>query len=594
MAVHTTVRSRLMGLLHLLGRYRVAFLGATLFLGFSAAAKTGTYLLLGYFIDDVLGQAAADTTLLVLIALGFLGLALVEGAFTFWSGKLAASTAEGIVQRLRNTLFDQLQRLSFTYHDTTRTGELIQRASSDIDAIRRFYSEQAPGVGRIILLFVINFIAIYVINSRLALLSTVVVPLVVVLSMYFFRRISAAYELHQEQEAQLSTTLQENISAVRVVKAFARQEFEQQRFDHHNSNTFERGRYLLLQHSIFWPIADLLCGMQMLAGLLIGGFMALRGELSIGDFVAYAGLVVWMIWPMRELGRMIVQMSSGLVSYSRVAEVLAETQEPLDQATYQPQGTLQGALSFNNVDFVYSSGPPVLHSISFNVQPGEIVALLGATGSGKTSLVNLLPRFYDYTAGSIMLDGIELKAYSRDYLRTQIGIVAQEPFLFSRTIRENITYGVNHEASEAAIIAATTAAAAHDFIMSFPDGYDTLVGEKGVTLSGGQKQRLTIARTLLKNPPLLILDDATSSVDTETEAHIRAAMNGLMQGRTTFMIAHRITSVLHADQIIVLDQGRIVQHGTHAELLAQPGIYRRIFDLQEQIEYELEEEIAHV
>ncbi len=565
-----------------------------MFLGFSAAAKTGTYLLLGYFIDDVLGNGVGGMGILPLIALAFVGLALIEGGFTFWSGKLAASTAEGVVQRLRNTLFDHLQRLTFTYHDTMRTGELIQRASSDIDAIRRFYSEQATGIGRIVMLFIINFIAVAQLNLRLALLSIIVVPFVVLVSMFFFRRISDAYELHQEQEALLSTTLQENIAAVRVVKAFARQDFERSRFEGDNAKTFDRGRHLLIQHATFWPVADLLCGMQMLAGLIIGGLMALRGELTIGAFVAYAGLVVWLIWPMRNLGRLIVQMSSGLVSYSRVAEVLAETQEPLDAGSYQPQRAPTGALSFSDVDFAYSSGPPVLHGISFAVQPGQVVALLGATGSGKTSLVNLLPRFYDYTGGSIKLDGIELKEYTRNYLREHIGIVSQEPFLFSRTIRDNITYSVGHEVSEAELIAATKAAAAHDFIMNFPDGYDTLVGEKGVTLSGGQKQRLTIARTLLKNPRILILDDATSSVDTETEAQIRAAMENLMDGRTTFIIAHRITSVMHADQILVLDQGRIVQHGTHAALIDQPGIYRRIFELQEQIEDELEKEIAHV
>ncbi|WP_322509138.1 ABC transporter ATP-binding protein, partial [Anaerolinea sp.] len=314
----------------------------------------------------------------------------------------------------------------------------------------------------------------------------------------------------------------------------------------------------------------------------------------IGTYLAYMGLVVYIIWPMRNLGRLIVQTSTGLVSFNRVMEIIKEERESLDEGDYIPEGNLRGEVVFDHVGFHYEDRVDILKDVTFSVQPGEVVALLGSTGSGKTTLVNLLPRFYDPTEGRILLDGVDITRYPRRYLRQQIGIVEQEPFLFSRSILENITYGVGREVPMEEVEAAARAAAIHDVIMSFPKGYHTLVGEKGVTLSGGQKQRVAIARTLLKNPRILILDDSTSSVDTETEAEIRAALQALMKNRTTFIIAHRIQSVMEADQILVMDQGRIVQRGKHEDLLAQEdGFYRKIYDIQTRIEAELEKEIAN-
>jgi ATP-binding cassette subfamily B protein len=418
-----------------------------------------------------------------------------------------------------------------------------------------------------------------------------------VTSILFFRRVSDAYEAYQEQDAVLSTTLQENLTGVRVVKAFARQEYERDKFEGDNWEKYTRGRRLLTMHSLFWPVSDILCGFQMLGGFFVGALMAIDGTITVGDYLAYAGLVIWLIWPMRNLGRLIVQMSTGMVSFGRVAKVIAQEREPLEEGSYTPPDCVRGEIEFQNVGFEYDGDSSALEDISFRCDPGQIVALLGSTGSGKTTLVNLLPRFYEYTSGRLTLDGVELKDYPRHALRQQIGIVEQEPFLFSRTIRENITYGVGREVSDAEVETAAQAAAIHDTILTFPHGYSTLVGEKGVTLSGGQKQRVAIARTLLKDPCILILDDSTSSVDTETEAEIRDALDHLMQGRTTFIIAHRIQSVMNADQILVLDRGRIVQRGTHQELMAQggaegPDIYRRIYDMQARIEVELERELA--
>ncbi len=583
-------QKRLVGLWRMMTGFRWPYLWANLSLGIAALARTATYLLLGQFVDRVLGQEAR-TGLLPLIALGFVGLALVQGAFTFLSGKLAAQTSEGITRRLRNYLYDHIQRLSFTYHDHTPTGELIQRSTSDVDAVRRFFADQAIGVGRIALLFLVNFVALIALNWQLALLSVIVVPLVVLTSVFFFRKLTVIYEAFQEQDGVLQTTLQENLTGVRVVKAFARQEYEKAKFEKENWEKFRRGRRLLIMHSLFWPVSDIICGLQMLGGYFAGALMTINGAITVGDYLAYAGLVLWLIWPMRNLGRLIVQMSTGLVSYERVAKVIREEEEPLAEGSHIPPGSVRGEVVLDNVGFQYDDGSPVLEEITFRVEPGQAVALLGPTGSGKTTLVNLLPRFYEYTSGSLKLDGVELKDYPRHYLRQQIGIVEQEPFLFSRTLRENICYGVGREVTDAEVEAAARAAAIHDTIVAFPEGYDTLVGEKGVTLSGGQKQRVAIARTLLKDPRILILDDSTSSVDTETEAEIRQALAHLMQGRTTFIIAHRIQSVMNADLILVLDHGRIVQRGTHEELMAQEGIYRRIYNMQVRIEAELEKEL---
>jgi ATP-binding cassette subfamily B protein len=582
--------NRLVGVWRLMAGFRVQYFVATLSLGIAAAAKTATFLLLRYFVDDYFIEKI-HTVPIIVIALGFIGLALIEGAFTFNSGRLAAETAEGTTRRLRNYLFDHIQHLSFSYHSKTETGELIQRCTSDVDALRRFYADQAIGIGRIVVMFAINFAVILNLNVKLGLISVVVVPLVILVSAFFFKRISKAYESYQEQEATLSTTLQENLSGVRVVKAFARQMFEIDKFEKDNWEKFLRGKHLTRMNAYFWPASDTLCSAQLLVGYFIGATMVINGQITIGTYLAYVGLVIYIIFPMRNLGRLIVQMSSGLVSYHRVMEIIRQDREPLDAGDYCPDA-IQGDVAFDQVCFQYDEGGPVLEDISFEIHPGQSVALLGSTGSGKTSLVNLLPRFHEYTSGRILLDGVELNRYPRRLLRREIGIVEQEPFLFSRSIRENISYGVSRAVADDEIERAARAAAIHDVITTFPEGYDTIVGEKGVTLSGGQKQRVAIARTLLKNPRILILDDSTSSVDTETEAEIREALRNLMQNRTTFVIAHRIQSIMNADLILVLDKGRIVQRGTHADLVAQEGIYRQIYTIQTRIEDELEKEIA--
>ena len=588
----TLSKRRIVGMWRMLTGYRAIFVGAFLSVGLAAVCQTVFYYLLAYFVDDVLGVEAMRG-MLPWVAAGFLGLAVAQGTFTFMGGRWAAKTSESVIRRLRDYLYDHVQRLTFTYHDKTPTGDLIQRSTSDVDTLRRFFGEESIGLGRIVMLFIVNFAALLTLNVRLALISVVVVPLVVGISIYFFRKIGQRYEVFQEEEAKLSTTLQENLSGVRVVRAFARQEYEREKFEVTNRGRYVSGRRLLLLHAIYWPSTDIIVGVQLVIGYAVGATMAINGTITVGTFLAYMGMLTWIMWPIRNIGRLIVQMSMALVSFDRVSEIIRVDREPLDVGTYRPDGRIKGEVVFDDVRFAYAEDMAVLNGISFRAEPGQAVALVGATGSGKTSLVNLLPRFYEYQ-GSIRIDGVELRDYTRRDLREQIGFVLQEPFLFSRTIKENIMYGVHREVTDEDVYRAAQAAAVHDVILGFPEGYETIVGEKGVTLSGGQKQRVTLARTLLKDPAILILDDATSSVDTETEAAIRDALEELMPGRTTFIIAHRLQTVMYADLIVVLDKGRIVQRGTHDELLTQEGTYRRIYDLQSQIEDELQQDLAAV
>jgi ATP-binding cassette subfamily B protein len=582
-----TFRERFIILWNYSKGFRGSYLVAMLSQAGSSVAKAVTFFLLGYLVDQTVDHNSF-MDFLPLLAGGIIALALLDGLFSFLSGRFAAQSSENVARRLRNMLYDHIQHLPFTYHDRMAAGELIQRSTSDVDAVRRFFADQAIGVVRIVMLFLVNFAALLFLNAKLALSSVVVVPAIVVISVFFFRRVSKVYDDYQDQDAILSTMLQENLAGVRVVRAFARQDFESAKFEKENTEKFRRGRILLLMHSLFWPSSDILCASQVLAGFVLGALMTIHGEITVGEYISYSGLVVYLIWPMRDLGRLIVHASNGMVSAFRTGEILQEQVEDLDAGSYVPSGPARGEVEFRNVSFEYRGEASVLREISFRCLPGQAVALLGPTGSGKTSLVNLLPRFYDYTAGSIRLDGVELREYPKRYLRRQIGIVEQEPFLFSRTIRENIVYGVEREVLDAEVEAASRAAALHDVILSFPEGYRTLVGEKGVTLSGGQRQRMAIARAILKNPRLLILDDSTSSVDSETEAEIRGALELLMRGRTTFIIAHRVQSVMHADILLVLDRGRIIQSGTHDELMRQEGFYRNIFLLQSRIEEEVE------
>ncbi|MCL4266432.1 MAG: ABC transporter ATP-binding protein/permease [Anaerolineae bacterium] len=591
----TVTKRKVTGFWRLMAGYRLIYFVAIVCVGLSAIARSGLYYVLGKFVDEILPSENLNQQL-IWVVLVLLALALMQGYFSYAGGRLAAKSSEGIARRLRNYLYDHLQRFTFSYHDRAQTGDLLARSTSDVDAVRRMFAEQLIGIGRIGLLFVVNFIALLLLNVPLALFSVAVIPVIMIISVYFFVKVGKAYEAFQEQESRLSNQLQENLTGVRVVKAFARQEYEIDAFEKENMDKFQKGRKLTIMHSFYWPSTDFILGIQMVAGFYVAALMVLDGTLTVGMYIAYVGFLVQIIWPIRNLGRLIADISTGSVSFGRIQELIKVDQENLDTGSYRPTGRIKGALSFNNMSFRYEGeDEDVLHNISFSVKPGQKIALMGGAGSGKTTLVNLLPRFYEYTQGSIQVDGVELHDYPRDLLRQQMGFVMQEPFLFSTTIRENITYGLGREVTDEEVYAAARAADVHDVIMSFPEGYNTLVGERGVTLSGGQKQRVTLARTIMRDPSLLILDDAMSAVDTETDESIRRALRQLLKGRTTFQIAHRVQSVMDADLILVLEHGRITQMGTHTELLKQTGgVYRRIYDLQSRIEEELEADLAKV
>ena len=618
----TLTANPFVGLWRMATGFRAIYLIAILAAGLAALSRSAVFYLLRYFVDDVLPDAGRRGNI-PWVAAAIIGLALLQGLFTFGMGRFAAQTAEGIARRLRNYLYDHIQRLTFTYHDNMQTGGLIQRATSDVDTLRRLFQDQLIGIGRIGLLLVVNFSALLFLHGWLALLSTPMLPIISAASFFFFKRMGTVFESYQSQDAAVSNRLQERLSGVRVVKAFARQSYEIESFEKENWEKYRRGVKIANLHTVFWPLVEVLSGGQMLFGAYMASMMTINGEITPGTFIAYIGLLAATIWPVQGMGRLVAQISTGLVSLNRVQEIIRQEREPLEEGSVPTDSRLRGALQFRNVQFAYeapagqqSKEPKnakqangsqqearrrafaergyVLRDIDLDVQPGQVIGLLGATGSGKSSLANLLPRFYEYSGGVISLDGKELRTYPRGFLRSRIGFVQQEPFLFSTTIRNNITYGVGRDVADEEVESAARAAAIHDVILSFPNGYDTLVGERGVTLSGGQKQRITIARTLLKDPAILILDDATSSVDTETDASIRAALQRLMQGRTTFIIAHRVQSVMNADLVLVMDAGRIIQRGSHSELVAQPGIYSRTYELQVQIEADLEREIAEI
>ncbi len=586
-------KNKLLSLWHLMRGYHFHYFVSTIFLALAAFARTGMYLFLGSFIDRMMNEGLMGREL-TLSALGFGALIALQALSSFMSSWMANFTAENTTRRLRDYLFDHIQRLSYSYHSESKTGDLLERATSDVDTLRRFFAEQAISVGRIVMIFIISFVAIARINLRLALVSIIIIPIVLVISIIFFKRLSKAYEAYQEQGAILTTDLQENLSGVRVVKAFARQNYEIEKFDKENAEKFRLGRKFNWMHALFWPLSDIICSAQNIGSSFYGATMVLNGVMTLGQYLSFIGLLGWLIWPIRNLGRLIIDTSRALVSFGRISVVMEAPEEDMKSATYQPKDGIKGQITFEHVSFAYEKDFLVLDDVSFSCDAGQVVALLGSTGSGKTSLVNLLPRFYDVTSGQILLDGVNLNEYSREFLRSQIGIVEQEPFLFSCSIRDNITYGVHREVSQEEIEEAAREAAIHDVILGFRHGYDTLVGERGVTLSGGQKQRIAIARTLLLNPRILILDDSTSSVDMETEVEIRAALDRLMTNRTTFIIAHRIQSIMNADLILVFDKGKIIQMGEHEVLLNQAGIYKDIYDIQARIDSALQEEIEHV
>jgi ATP-binding cassette subfamily B protein len=532
---------------------------------------------------DALGGQSVLARSLWMCSLILIILTLTRGMFLYFKGKWAAMASEGIAQNIRNRLYDHLQHVPFDYHVKAKTGDLVQRCTSDVDTIRRFLAVQLVEIGRAI--FMVGFALSFMLpmSLKMTLVAMALVPLIFSFAVIFFMKVKEAFQASDEAEGRLSTVLQENLTGVRVVRAFGRQKFEIDKFEETNAEYRDLTYRLLHLLAAYWSSSDFISLIQISSVLVIGTYWTVQGSITLGTLLAFSSYVGMLLWPIRQMGRVLTDMGKTIVSMGRIREILESPAE--DFLEHTPQIAVRGSIEFDDVSFGYEPGHPILHNISFEVQAGQTVAILGPTGSGKSTLMHLLPRLYDYTSGSIRIDGKELRDYDRKAIRSQIGIVLQEPFLFSRSIKDNIGIAqskiVDDEVYRAAQIASV-----HDVIQQFDKGYETAVGERGVTLSGGQKQRVAIARTVMSDCPILIFDDSLSAVDTETDAAIRRALNKRSKDTTTFIISHRITTLAEADLILVMDEGRIVQQGTHAELMSIPGLYGRIWALQNSLEQE--------
>ncbi len=518
------------------------------------------------------GQALAWAAAAVAAFAVFRGLAI------FGQRLFLAKGSEGFVKGIRDELFAHIQRLPFAWHTEHQTGEMIQRCTSDVEVVRTFVCNQLVEVIRTLILIAVYLWAMFAMNVKLALVSLAFVPLVALSSGLFYGRIASRFKVADEAEGELTTMVQENLTGVRVVRAFGRESFELGKFNEKNDRFSELWIRLGRVLAVYWASGTLLTCLQVMVVLILGVVEAVNGELSLGGFLAFVSYNSTLAWPVRSLGRVLADMSKAGVSMDRVAYILnAQEERELPGAEDAP---MDGDIEFSHVSFGYE-GQEVLRDVSFTVPAGSTFAILGGTGSGKSTLVHLLDRLYDLEdgQGSITIGGRDIRLIRREHLRRNIGLVLQEPFLFSRTIRENIAAS-RPGSDEAGIRRAAAIACVDEAITEFPDGYDTLVGERGVTLSGGQKQRVAIARMLLAGTPVMVFDDSLSAVDSETDAKIRAALRESLERATVILISHRITTLMQADRILVLEGGRVSDVGTHEELISRPGIYREIYDIQ--------------
>ena len=543
---------------------------------------TGLNLVVPYIIRSVIdeGLARGESAYLVRSALLLLGLGLLSAVLTlgnrYWSEWIAARVGYD----LRNRMYDHIQYLPFAYHDHAQSGQLISRCIEDVRSIERFAGGAVTDLIRFVLLS-IGIITIMVMDdAKLALISLLPIVPLTLMTANFGTKIGKLFFAVDNAVGDVSNLLQENVIGVQVVRAFAREPYETERFEAANQQVFQTWIYVIDEWSKIMPTSNWLTTISIILILWFGGQMVMDGRLTVGAIVAFNAYILMLAEPAQQLTALVNAGGEAAAGAQRVFEVLdtkPAIQSP-DNAVILEK--LRGEVGFRDVSLKYENErTPSLSDIKLSVKPNQLVALIGPTGSGKTSLVNLIPRFYDVTAGSVCVDGVDVREMDLVALRKQIGIVLQTSLLFSDTIKANIAYG-RPDASMEEIITAAKAAQAHEFIEGFTNGYDTIVGERGVTLSGGQRQRVAIARALLMNPRILILDDSTSSVDTQTEKLIQAALDTLMEGRTTFVIAHRLSTVRRADLILVMERGRIVERGTHEELLKRAGLYKEIHDLQ--------------
>lgn len=593
-------------LLRLMKGNRLLYVGAVVAIGLATCFEMIVPLVLRVTIDSFIGDAPIELPNWILNYINNFGgksvfiqnlwicgvaivvLTIANGIFLYFKGKWSAVASESVAKNIREKLYDHLQHLPYDYHLKAETGDLIQRCTSDVETIRRFLAVQFVEIGRVIFMLIFSLWIMASLDVTMTLVAVALIPIIFIFTLIFFFKVKSAFRISDEAEGKLSTVLQENLSGVRVVRAFARQKYEADKFDVKNSKYRDVTYRLIRLLAWFWSSSDFLCFLQIGAVLAFGAYFASKGAITLGTLVVFVTYERKLVFPIRQLGRILTDLGKSLVSIERINEILdVELEDGIDEGI---KPDIKGEIEFNNVNFKYDDNRQILKDISFKVNKGDTVAILGATGSGKTSLANLLLRLYDYDEGNIKIDGIDIKTINKKWLREQVGIVLQEPFLYSKTLKENI--GITKSNSkESEIFESAKIASIHDVILDFENGYETSVGERGVTLSGGQKQRVAIARTIIRNSPILIFDDSLSAVDTETDLAIRRALKDRKKGVTTFIISHRITTLSEADLILVLEEGEIVQSGKHEALINEDGLYKRIWSIQNSLEEELDKEI---
>lgn len=524
------------------------------------------------------------TWILASLAILYVVLSFLRGGVLFASDSIKAYCSEKVSKQLRDRAFAHIQQLPLNYFTNITRGELIQRCTGDIDTIRRLFHHQVIAILRIVSLFTFAFVMMAVVNLPYALISICTGPFLGIAAFVFFRRERKVWEEHEAASDKLNSVVQENLNGIRVVAAYDNQDFEIERFKKRNQEKLDMGIKHNALHSLFWPITDFLSLAQITISIIAGGYFAMAGQITVGELLVFYTYINMVTWPMRDLGRVLSEIGMGTVAMSRISEILEYRQEDYSGKSLPK---LKGEIEFRNVSFRYKANEKyALKEVSFKIKPGEKVAIIGPTGSGKSTLIRLLLRLYEPETGLILLDGVPLSQYSKAELRKRIGIALQKAFLFSTTLKENIAYA-RPEAELPEVEKAADMAQIKEIEQIFPDGYQTMVGEKGVTLSGGQKQRVSLARTLLSDPDVLILDDITSAVDTETEQAIFEALAEPLADKTALIISHRITSIQEAERVLVLDQGALIQVGTPNSLAKEKGYYQDILAIQSGVEAEI-------
>ena len=569
---------------------RLRFAGALFCVAITAFLTFVPAQILRYTIDVVIGgQTMAlprwlDRFLLSLggvqlwhCAVAMVVAARVSGVFTYLRTLLSADASERAARNLRNRLYDHLQRLPYDTLHHMGTGDLLQRCTSDVEMLRRFLSTQIAEIGRAVSMLAFALALMLPMHVAMTFVSLACVPLVFFFSYGYFALVRRRFRSAEEAEGRMSVVLQENLTGVRVVRAFGQQAYEVNKFDEASRTFRDRSRRMVSLMAYYWAGSDLMIYAQLIATLVAGLAYVQSGAITVGTLMTFITYTSSLLWPIRQMGRILSDLGKTFVALERIDAILRQPVE-CDAPNAQTP-VIRGQITFEHVTFGYEAQTDVLHDVSFTVQPGQTIGILGATGSGKSSLVSLLQRFYDPREGAILLDGVDIRQIQRAWLRRHVGIVLQEPFLYSRTLGENIAI-TRPQADAAEIWEAARIASLDTVPQDFPQGFDTIVGERGVTLSGGQKQRVAIARMIMQQTPIMIFDDSLSALDTQTDAAIRQALRTQRRRATTFLISHRIDTLSEADLILVLEQGRIVQKGTHDALIHQPGLYRRIWQLQ--------------